>query len=170
MECLFEGAITRVDMDGGRGNGTYFNGEFVWAVMGSQSRIVRVGSKTHQEIVSSQVRREKQPIEELEVGGVYRTRKGEDYVLIGFGTGKGRKYLTQKVNPYRDKPWQVETDEGVDALGKPNVTPYWHYSGSFTAVEKIGQVNVPGGMPEAFDKKVAGVRASAAAWNRATSR
>lgn len=53
IDCLFEGAIQDLNTPP-QGAGTYFTGEFVWVVLGSQSRIVRVGSKTHQGIVESQ--------------------------------------------------------------------------------------------------------------------
>ena len=159
IECLFEGCIAGMIIIGGRGNGTYFNGEFVWAVMGSQSRLVLVGSKVHQELLESEVRREKKNItdQDLEVGGVYRTRKGEDCVFIGRGKEKGKKYITQQLHT-RGTP-QQQVDENVNALRKANCHPYWHYSGSFTVVEKVGQTKVPGGMPEAFDKKIAEIRA-----------
>lgn len=170
MECLFEGVIHPLSSQS-QGVGTYFTGEFVWAVMGSQSRLVLVGSKLYWELRESATRRTMQVISDgdLEVGGMYRSRKGEEFILLGRGMGKGRKYLYKVMRGgLRGRSWQELVDEDVNVLCKPSVLPFWHYSGSFTMVEKVGKVDVPLGMPKAFDKKVADVQVSAAAWNRAS--
>jgi hypothetical protein len=53
-------------------------GEFVFAKLGSQMRLVRVGSSLHDELVKSQSRRQSKNVKEsdLVVGGVYANRRG----------------------------------------------------------------------------------------------
>jgi hypothetical protein len=140
-------------MNAGRGNDTYFNGEFVWAVLGSQVRLVLVGSKLHGELLESVVRREKKifPDSELEVGGIYTNRQGDDFVLIGMGTKKVNKYLIQRLHT-RGTP-QQQVDENIIALRDFN-NPNWHHTSSFKVVYKLGQVNLPIGTMPAFDKRI----------------
>lgn len=173
MECLFEGAIHQLKTPP-QGPGTYFTAQFVWVVMGSQSRIVRVGSKTHQEIVESEVRKELADIkpEDLEVGGVYQNRQGKEAVLIA--KGKGRRVLVQDLHRYswcKSKATdQQMVDGAIEALDKPNVYPGWHWVGNWKVVNKIGKLKVPEGLGERYDQKVGATQRTAAEWNRSLSR
>ena len=160
IDCLYEGAIN--SQKGAIGNGTYFTGEFVWAILGSQSRLVRVGSKDYQEIVESQDRSalEDIPNAQLELGGVYENRQGKQFVLIARGTEKGKKILTQQLHRYvwyntqKEQATEQELVNGAIAvLGKPNCIPDWHWFGSLKVVKKLGQVSVPLGLEERFEKK-----------------
>lgn len=106
---------------------------------------------------------------ELEIGGVYRNRKGEDYILIGIGYTKKKKYLAQWIHSIQKSvPPQKLVDANMECMTL-NLIPNWNYTSCFSVVEKIGMTNVPDGMSEAFDKKVKQVQASATEWNRVTS-
>jgi len=160
-ECLFEGAIQ--SKSGPQGNGTYFTAEFVWVVMGSQSRIVRVGSKTYEEIAALDAMRNMGPIPEkdLEIGGVYRQSNGKEVILVGKGKEKGKKYYTMSADTYRwvgplpqKIPPQEVVDGIMDILEKPNCLPAIHASGSLKVVEQTGQVEMPDGAFEAYLEKL----------------
>lgn len=172
IECLFEGAIQQLSSPP-QGAGTYFTGEFIWVVMGSQSRIVRVGSKLYNEIADSDERRTMVdiPDAELEIGGVYQNRQGKQFVLLARGKQAGHKYLTIELHRYGERGTDQEIVDGsISVLDKPSVIPYWHWSGSFKVIKRTGTVKVPVGLGDRFDGKVKAVQRSATRWNEGTSR
>ncbi len=60
-------------------------GEYVWAKMGSQMKLVRVGSELHRLLLEFQSKKDIKPIgkTDLEVGGVYQTRKKQRAIFVG---------------------------------------------------------------------------------------
>lgn len=64
-------------------NGRLEGMEFQWARVGSQMKLVRVGSKFHQACKVASTRNAKSKIKDLEVGAVYRNRKGEYLLWLG---------------------------------------------------------------------------------------
>jgi hypothetical protein len=66
--------------------GGILRGEYVWARTHSHMKLVRVGSELHRLIVEFQSKKDIQPIEKnnLEIGGVYRTRKKDKSIFIGY--------------------------------------------------------------------------------------
>lgn len=164
LECLFEGLIQDLN-NPPQGAGTYFTGEFVWVVMGSQSRIVRVGSDTHLEILEAQKLKETESIPEkdLTVGKVYKDRKGREIALLGRGDKKGSKFLTMEYYQYgHGGTIQQQLDGGIGILGTKNAWPCWHLSGAMTVVQEIGTVKVPDDLMERYLKEVEKNRT----WNR----
>jgi hypothetical protein len=71
--------------DAGISAGGYCNGEFVFAIMGSQMTLVRVGSQMHADLVASGENKKLKPIskKDLVPGHLYRQRNGEEFVFIG---------------------------------------------------------------------------------------
>ena len=61
-------------------------GEYVWGKLGSQMRLMRIGSELHKMLQTSTIQKDMPKIkpDELEVGGVYRSRKGEHGIFIGY--------------------------------------------------------------------------------------
>lgn len=59
-------------------------GPFVWAVVGSQTKIVRVGSKLHKAVTDGGKRKALKEIKTLEIGGVYENRSENKYVFLGY--------------------------------------------------------------------------------------
>jgi len=58
--------------------------DLIWAVVGSQMKLIRVGSELHKRILAYTVEKGKQSIKDLVIGHVYSTPKGQDnYVFIG---------------------------------------------------------------------------------------
>jgi hypothetical protein len=154
-ECLYEGAITHKISTAG--SGTYFTAEFVWVVMGSQSRLVRVDSKLYEEILESVFLKCMGPIpaDALEVGGIYQKANGRQVVLVGIGTEKGKKFLVAELSQWDRQSVQSRIDVEVECLNpsRKDCWPSWHFSGSLKVNKQVGQVKVPPGMMEAFRKK-----------------
>jgi hypothetical protein len=61
-------------------------GEFVWAVVGSQMKLVRVGSQLHVDMDIGSKRRVMKKIgsDDLEVGGIYRNKAGKLGMFCGW--------------------------------------------------------------------------------------
>ena len=159
IDCLYEGEIKQLKNQP-QGAGTYFTAQFVWVVMGSQSRIVRVGSTTYQDIVKSQELSETKTIPEkdLEVGGVYQDRKRKGVIILARGTNKGEKFLKMEISRYNRSALnlQEEVDGSIAILdGKEkNRYPCWYFSGAMTVVKKVGQVKVPDGLIPRYKQKM----------------
>lgn len=66
--------------------GGILQGEYVWAKMGSQMKLVRIGSEVHRLLEEFCSKKDMKPIgkKELEVGGVYRDRKKNMAIFIGY--------------------------------------------------------------------------------------
>jgi hypothetical protein len=156
LECLFEGAMQPL-AGLKQGAGTYLTAKFVWVVLGSQVRIVRVGSKVHQEIVDSENRRDKTKLTdaELEAGGVYINASGAAYVLVGIRHGKGNKYLVARAD-LAYTTVQALIRDGIKILkaSNPSWSVGWGYTNKLNVVEKIGEVDVPANVTELYDKHV----------------
>ena len=69
--------------------GGILKGEYVWAKMGTNTKLVRVGSELHRLIVEFDSKKDWKPIskKELEIGGVYRDRKKNAAIFIGYVSG-----------------------------------------------------------------------------------
>jgi hypothetical protein len=65
--------------------GGFLNGEWIWAVIGSERAIVRVGSLVHKLALEGTARRTMKPIsaKKLVVGGVYKTKGNKTFVYLG---------------------------------------------------------------------------------------
>jgi len=61
-------------------------GKFIWATVGSEMKLVRVGSDLHKLLIESTEDGKKKKIsqKDLEIGGIYRGKSKEKYVFVGF--------------------------------------------------------------------------------------
>ena len=66
--------------------GGVLKGEYVWAKMGAQMKLVRVGSELHRLIVEFDSKKDVKPVGkgDLEIGGVYQDRKKNKAVFCGY--------------------------------------------------------------------------------------
>lgn len=66
--------------------GGVLKGEYVWAKMTSNMKLVRVGSELHRLIVEFDSKKDIKPVSknDLEVGGVYQDRKKNKAIFIGY--------------------------------------------------------------------------------------
>jgi hypothetical protein len=168
-ECLLEGAIE--NKNGPQGVGTYFTAEFIWVVMGSQVRIVRVGSTLFKEIADSQTLRGMGPIPEkdLEIGGIYMKSNGNFVAILDFGTEKGRKFLAIEDRSCGSEKLKSQVLNSIQILDSPSAYPYWYWCGSVKVVKQIGQVDLPKGLGKRFDDHIQDIRNGSVRWNNATS-
>lgn len=67
--------------------GGYLNGEYIWARVSSQMKLVRVGSTLHAALIKTTEKSKLKRIgvKELVHGGVYANKRGEKFVYVGRG-------------------------------------------------------------------------------------
>jgi hypothetical protein len=152
IECLMEGAIE--NKNGPQGIGTYFTAEFIWVVMGSQTRLVRVGSEVYEDIMESVILRGMGPIPEkdLEVGGIYLKSNGQEVAILDIGKVKGRKFLCI----YRSGSavtFKDQIRDSITILDRPNCYPFWNFCGSLKVIKQTGTIDLPAGLGERFSRK-----------------
>jgi hypothetical protein len=84
-------------------------GEFVWAKLGSQMKLVRVGSELHRLIMEFESKKDIKPVgkSDLEVGGIYQDRKKNKAIFIGYVNTVG--YKGEKAPSYYDRDKQKPT-------------------------------------------------------------
>jgi hypothetical protein len=78
--------------------GGLLKGEYVWAKMGSQMKLVRVGSELHRLVVEFDSKKDIKPVgkADLEVGGVYQDRKKNKAIFVGYVNTVVFKSLSDK--------------------------------------------------------------------------
>lgn len=70
----------------GSRKGGFLNGSFLWARVGSQMKLVRIGSELHKELLKADDFKKLKKIgkDDLEVGGIYQFTKDEERLFVGF--------------------------------------------------------------------------------------
>lgn len=88
MEALMEKGIKK---------GGHIGGEFVFGILGSQIRLVRVGSKLHADLVEGSKLKAQKKIaaKDLKVGHVYQSPSGLTGIFLGFVNAEGNKKKQQ---------------------------------------------------------------------------
>jgi len=83
---LREDVLMDTMLQAGVDKGGVLLGEYVWAKMRSNMKLVRVGSEIHRLIVEFDSKKDLKPFNknDLEVGGVYRTRQMDHAIFIGY--------------------------------------------------------------------------------------
>lgn len=66
--------------------GGILNGKYVWAKVGSQTKLIRVDSELHKLILNYEKNSKTKVISknDLEIGGVYQDKKKNNYIFLGF--------------------------------------------------------------------------------------
>jgi hypothetical protein len=67
----------------GVAKGGVLRGSFIWARVGSQMKLVRVGSELHDALIKNTALGTMKKITTLEIGGVYRGKSPEEYIYLG---------------------------------------------------------------------------------------
>lgn len=82
---LREDVLVDIMLEVGIQPGGILNGEYTWAKIGSQTKLIRIGSDLHKMITNYKDVKEAKPISKnnLEIGGVYKDRQGFDYIFLG---------------------------------------------------------------------------------------
>lgn len=89
--------------------GGILKGEYVWAKLGSQTKLVRVGSELYRLITEFDSKKDIKPVgkKDLEVGGIYQDRKKQQAIFIGY-VNTTRFTLTNQV-----PSWQRENEKAT---------------------------------------------------------
>jgi hypothetical protein len=99
---LREDVLMDVLLKAGVSTGGILQGEYIWAKIGSQMKLIRVGSELHRLVVEFDSKKDIKPVRknELEVGGVYQTRKKEKAIFLGYVNSTIYKRKTKPQNIY----------------------------------------------------------------------
>jgi hypothetical protein len=83
---LREDVLMDTLLQAGVGKGGVLLGEYVWAKTSASLKLVRVGSELHKLIMEFESKKNLKPVgkNDLEVGGIYQTRKKEQSVFLGY--------------------------------------------------------------------------------------
>jgi len=155
---LREDVLVEAMIECGIKKGGILGGEYVWAILGSQIRLVRVGSQLHKDLAVSTKRgkQKKIGVRDLVVGGMYATKSGDMGVFCGFVHSHGNKKKRQlwleissyDLNPTRwtgtEHVLEPRThQEAVDYVLSEN--KFWNYKvkQSHSYIEKLADVTVP---------------------------
>lgn len=148
--------------------GGVLQGEYVWAKMGSQMKLVRIGSELHRLIVEFDSKKDIKPVGkgDLEIGGVYQDRKKNKAIFVGYvntvvfkeKSGKDRwakRNSGEKVDFEFKKSakrkamlfYHVYDHKGIENSVKKMLSydNSYHYKiqNSHTYIEKINNVEIP---------------------------
>lgn len=80
---LREDVLLDTILEAGISKGGVPNALFVWGKVGSQMKLVRVGSDLHKELIKTTEDGKKSKLTNLEIGGVYQNKKGDMLVYMG---------------------------------------------------------------------------------------
>lgn len=145
--------------------GGILEGEFVWAKMGSQMRLVRVGSELHKLIIEFDSKKGIRPIskKELEVGKIYQDRKKNKALFCGYvntmllygekiswafrDTNKCdfnfKKNIIKKAMLFYEIPAFEKQSTHLKEIKNYKSNPYFKVKKTHTYIESIGEFNVP---------------------------
>lgn len=119
--------------------GGYLNGTYLWAVLGSQNRLIRNDSVLHKELIkATEVSKNKViPIKDLEVGGIYRGKAEGDHIFIGYavdGATNKKRMLWFESRNWSDEPIEKQMRKFSWAYKLKN---------SHAMRQKVGQIKIP---------------------------
>lgn len=139
IECMMAGEIER------RGGMTLLTGKFIWAVAGSQVRMIRKGSVYHQELMVSGRRSKmaKIPNKDLVPGTIYAMKSQKRVAFLGRIRGEGMVMLDLERGCFGRAAPQDILDGQVGHVGHPKYMPFFYITKSTSFVEAVGTVNVP---------------------------
>lgn len=151
--------------------GGILKGEYVWAKLRSQMKLVRVGSELHRLIKEFDSKKDIKPVgkRDLEVGGVYQDRKKDKAIFVGYVNSVA--YKDEDPMPYYNRRDQIADfkykktpikksllfytlydhvglDESVKNMKKPAGEHFYTIRKTHTFIEKIDQVKIPENIPQ----------------------
>src|SRR5579885_3656062 len=156
--------------------GGLLKGEYVWAKMGSQMKLVRVGSELHRLIVEFDSKKDMKPVGkgDLEVGGVYQDRKKNKAIFVGYVNTVVFKSKSDKPSYQRrgekvtfdftHKPikkamlfYEVydfeKLEKNIKEMKKSERDYSYKIKKSHTYIEKVGSVKIPDDIVEFLRNK-----------------
>jgi hypothetical protein len=110
-----EDIILEAILNKGIRNGKFINSEFIWCRIGSQMKLVRVGSQLHEAMLKAHERKFKKKLapSDLVPGKVYENANGK-YLFIGFA-----KTAEFKINYTQSRGWTRTADKPSSVVKIP---------------------------------------------------
>lgn len=153
-------------------------GEYVWAKLGSQMKIVRVGSELHRLVVEFDSKKDIKPVGkgDLEIGGIYQDRKKNKAIFVGYvntvvysnpnkdvdrweakrkgqkATFEYKKSTKKKAMLFYELAGYQKMEESIKEMKKDSVY-YYKIRTSHTYIEKVDQVKIPDDIVEYLRNK-----------------
>ncbi len=118
---LREDVLMDVLLQTGVAPGGVLQGEFIWSKQGAQMKLIRVGSELHRLISEYDSKKDIKPIDknDLEVGGVYQTKRKEKAIFVGYvNTTVYKTFNDKKLKAYNRKDVDVKYDFKIKKLKK----------------------------------------------------
>jgi hypothetical protein len=146
-----EDVMVDVILQEGVAPGGILGGSFIWAKLGHQLRLVRVGSELHKQLEDSNFKKTLPKIckTDLEIGGVYKTRKGDRGVFIGYVntisySDPNNFSFSKKTIKKAMLFYMPRHDENLNNVLSPdsNETYRFKICNSHTYIEKIGSLKI----------------------------
>lgn len=151
--------------------GGILKGEYIWAKMGSQMKLVRIGSELHRLIVEFDSKKDIKPVgkKDLEIGGIYQDRKKNRAIFIGYVnttlfTSINKKNLTyyEKRNRKATFDFSIKQikksllfyslydytplEDSLKKMKHSDNTYSYDITKTHTYIEKVGQAVIPNGI------------------------
>lgn len=126
-------------------------GPFIWARIGSQMKLIRVGSPLYDRVVAAHEHGLKKNVStnEIEIGGVYKNRVGEVFVYLGqCSTTKVSRGCAEFKDLDNVQGWlkiygEKSPQGDFDKIVEKNYYFYFSTVKKRTIVEKLGNVQLP---------------------------
>lgn len=123
-------------------NNNILNDNFIWAMIGSQMKIIRVGSWLHKYAIYYQANKKKKPLKDLDIGGIYLNKKLQKFLILDYN---GRSYLRFLLN--------------TGSLEETLQSTYYYDMYKFSldptgAIEKVGQIELPVNITQIIKNKI----------------
>jgi hypothetical protein len=154
MDCLLNGGVSP---------DARLSGDFIFASVNSEMKIIRVGSLLHDKMIESTEYNAKKPISKLEVGGIYRNKKSTVIYLGEVWTthleverkSNGWSYGTRRPDEYHYRlhfprkchlTIEVNFESGDTKINTKDICYYsmnWNKSIPKSFKEKLGQIDTP---------------------------
>lgn len=164
---LREDVLMDTLLQAGVAPGGILQGEYVWAKMGSQMKLVRVGSEVHRLVVEFESKKNIKPVGkgDLEVGGVYQDRKKNKVVFCGYVNTTLFKDPYKKMDYYEkqkqkvdfvfattpikkamlfyDLPAYEKSATQIKKMKSGDNSYYYKIKKTHTYIEKVDQIELP---------------------------
>lgn len=158
--------------------GGVLQGEYVWAKMNSQMKLVRVGSELHRLIVEFESKKDIKPVgkKDLEIGGIYQDRKKNKVIFLGYvntvkyevdGNPSAVKDPNFKFHTKSIKKAMIfysiytheKLDNQIEKMLKIENSYSFNIKKSHTYIEKVDQLDLPEGLiAKLRDKAIAEIK------------
>lgn len=97
-------------------------GEFIFAKVGAQMKPVRVNSFLHEKMIEATQYDEKKPVADLEIGGVYRNKRGDEACYLG------QYWAREPLISFEERDYYSRYDQLIKTLSfaKPRLVHVFH--------------------------------------------